>query len=110
NEVVGLRLLGGVVGRGRPAGARARTAAAVVPMDQADLEPGLELLAELRLELALEEGRVDDAAFVTRRRGGADVVEPALGLLVPVAGQAELQPVGDRTGDRGLQQVAVVVR
>ena len=110
DDIVALGLLSEVVGRGRIAGARARAAAAVIPADDAELDPVLEPLVKFELELRFQEKLVDNAAFVAGGGRGAEVLEPALGLLFPVAGDAEANALGERARHRGFEQGVVVVR
>jgi len=71
--------------------------AAVVPARDRHLHPAVQVLAELRLKLALDVVLVDDIAFGGHARD--DVLEVAVALLLPVAGEAELQVRRERAGD-----------
>ncbi len=96
------------VGRRRPGAARAGAAAAVAPLDGGQLHPAVEVLAQVELELPFEDVGVDDVAFVRLARD--DVVVPALGLLLPVAGEAEGDALdAGRAGDGAFEDVVVVV-
>src|SRR5207302_9407110 len=101
-------LEGRVRSLGPTAGTGAGTARAIMPDAAGQLDPDIELVVEqLGLQLALEEPFVDDVAFL--REAGNDVLGPAVRLAFPVAGDAELDLVGDRARIGALDYCVVVV-
>ena len=113
----GGRGLRAVVGRGREQAAEVarrdvlrrdllQRAAALVPLGVCVLEPAFERIADVELELAFG---VQVVAHVAFARTAVLVAEETLALAAAAAGSLEAQPVGDRAGDRAVENLRVVV-
>ena len=93
--------------------AGAWAAAFVVPVEDAELRPPVELVVQLKLELALDIVLVNDLALVRPSFAGhrvdVEVVQVAAGLFFFGSGQPELDIVAEGARDGALDQVAVVV-
>jgi hypothetical protein len=70
------------------------------------LEPAVERLADVEFELPFDVQVVADVAFA---RAAVLVAEEAFALPAGAAGKLEAQPVGDRTGERAVEDLRVVV-